>query len=462
MKKTSVLGVLGAAVVFLAASVSAAEPPTSAPTFTKDVAPILYDNCVVCHRPGEVAPMSLITYRDARPWGRAIKEKVTTREMPPWHADPRYGEFRNTRALSQQAIDTIVAWVDGGAPKGDDADMPAMPEFSDGWAATRDPDFVMELPVEYQVPAEGEIAYLDFYSRIPFEEDVFFDAIELRPSNRAVVHHSGAFLVSLPEGTTIVDGIPYGPDGERLSKQMIERGGVTPFSSKLVSFVPGRGYEAYTAGAAKRLPAGEFVHWVIHYNATGRPETDRSRLGFWFTTEPVTHEIINSLSGLGPSSYIVEGEELFKSDRGSGRDLPVIPPWVENWGVTSITAIVNDITIYGVTPHFHLRGKNMTYVLTYPDGESEVLLSVPKYDFNWQHYYDLETPMKVPAGSKLTIITNFDNSLKNRWNPAPQKEVYWGEQSWDEMYNPQLRITVDRWDLTQIEGKPTTEENQQQ
>ena len=461
MERSMTFSLLVAAGLLLVVSTTAAEPAESIPTFTKDVAPILFGNCVVCHRPGEVAPMSLLSYKDARPWSRAIREKVVTREMPPWHADRRYGIFRNDPSLSQKEIDTIVAWVDGGVPKGTDADMPTVPEFSDGWAAAVDPDFILELPVEYQIPADGETDLLNWYSAIPFKEDFFFNAIEMRPGNRAVVHHSGAFLVDLPDGTTIIDGAPHNTNGERLSKQDMEQGGVTPFTSKLVSYVPGRGYESYRERAAKRLPAGGFVEWLMHYNSTGRPETDRSKLGFWVSEGPITHEVSNSLGALGPSSYIVDDKELRQSDRGSGRDLPVIPPYVSDWGITSITTVQNDVTIYGVTPHFHLRGKTMTYVLTYPTGNTEVLLHVPKYDFNWQHYYDLATPKKVPAGSKLTTVTTFDNSVRNRYNPAPQKEVYWGVQSWDEMYNPQVRVTVDKWDLTKMK-RGTTEEDEEQ
>ena len=452
-------GILAAAVALLTAGMASAESAAEGmPTFSKDVAPILFDNCVVCHRPGEVAPMSLVSYQDARPWSRAIKEKVVTREMPPWHADRRFGDFINDRSLSQEEIDTIVAWADGGAVKGNDADLPPVPEFSNGWAANVDPDYVLEMPVEYQIKADGEIEYLNWYSAIPFEEDFFFDAIEMRPGNRSTVHHSGAFLVNLPEETKIVEGHLYNADGSPLTNKDLEGAGVTPGTSKLVSYVPGRGYEGYRGSVAKRLPANAFIEWVIHYNTTGRPETDRSVLGFWEKKGLITHEVSNSLGTLGPSSYIVNDLELQRSDRGSGRDLPVIPPFEPDWGVTSVTAVTNDVTILGVTPHFHLRGKAMTYVLTYPDGDDEVLLHVPNYDFNWQHYYDLQEPKKVPAGSKLTIVTTFDNSLRNRYNPAPDKEVYWGEQSWDEMYNPQVRITVDKYDLTKM-NRDKTEEN---
>ena len=447
--------------LLLAVAVVPALAAEGVPTFTTDVAPILYDNCVVCHREGEVAPMSLMTYSQVRPWSRAIKEKVVSRVMPPWHADPRFGEFRNARGLTQDQINTIVEWVNGGAPKGPDADLPQVPVFPKGWTGG-EPDYVVDLPVEFVVPAQGEMPELDFYTPLPFTEDRFVEALEMRPTNPAVVHHAGTFMATLPDDVTVIDGVAHAADGTPLNQRQIRRrsdGGdrfITPGASKLLSYVPGRGYEAYSHGAAKRLTAGAHINFEMHYNSTGREETDQTKLGLWFAKGPVTHEIINSLGAMGPSSYIVEGAELRTTDRGSGRDLPVIPPYAEDWQVISVTAVQNDVTVHGLTPHLHLRGKSMTYVATYPNGENEVLLSVPKYDFNWQHYYDLVQPKKLPAGSKLTVFTSFDNSIKNRYNPAPDKEVYWGEQSWDEMYSPQVRITVDQWDLTKM--KPATEE----
>ncbi len=440
----------------LLAGVSAAEPAAGVPTFTKDVAPILFDNCVLCHRDGEVAPMSLVTYAETRPWSRAIKEKVVTREMPPWHADPRFGEFRNARGLTQKQIDTVVAWVDGGAPKGEDADLPAPPEFADGWVHG-EPDYVLEQPVEYQVAAEGEVEYLDWFTRVPFEEDVFIEGVEMRPGNRAAVHHSGAYMVSLPEGTILRDGKAYAPDGEPLDRDLVKSGGVTQGTNKLVSYVPGRGYESYGRGAAKRISAGEYIRWDMHYNSTGKPEADRSKLGFYFYDGEPTHEVMNGLRGMGPTTYLVQGQELRRTDRGAGKGLPVIPPHEGDWEIVSVTAVQNDTTIHGLSPHLHLRGKAMTYIATYPDGRTETLLSVPNYDFNWQHYYDFAEVKQLPAGSKLTVVTLFDNSVRNRYNPAPDKEVYWGEQSWDEMYSPQVRITVDKYDLT-VGRKPTSDQ----
>ena len=439
-------------VMALLAGVSAAEPAEGVPTFTKDVAPILFESCVSCHRDGEVAPMSLTTYAETRPWSRAIKDKVATREMPPWHADPRFGEFRNARGLTQEQIDTVVAWVDGGAPKGDDADLPELPAFTVGWMHG-EPDYVLEQPVEYLVPAQGEVEYLDFFSRVPFEEDIFIQAVEMRPGNRAAVHHSGAYMVSMPEGTVLKDGLPFTSDGEPLDRDKVQLGDGNQGTSKLVSYVPGRGYEAYGRGAAKRISAGEYIRWDMHYNSMGVDTTDRSKLGFYFYDGEPTHEVTNNLSAMGPTTYLVRGQELRFTSRGAGVGLPVIPPNEGDWEIVSITAVQNDTTIHGLTPHLHLRGKAMTYVATYPDGQTETLLNVPIYDFNWQHYYDFAEAKQIPAGSKLTVVTLFDNSVKNRYNPAPDREVYWGEQSWDEMYSPQVRITIDKDRLSKPKGQ---------
>ena len=340
--KSPAMGIAVGILVALIAGdgVAAAE---EAPTFAKDVAPILYANCVVCHRPGEVAPMSLVTYEETRPWSRAIKEKVVSREMPPWHADSRFGEFRNARGLTQEQVDTIAAWVDGGALRGNDADLPPAPDFQEGWTGG-EPDYVVDMPIEFVVPAQGELPELDFYTPVPFEEDRFVEALEMVPTNRAVVHHAGTCMATLPGDVTVIDGVAHAVDGTPLNQRQIPRrvdddnGFITPGASKLLSYVPGRGYEEYSGGTAKRLAAGAYIDFEMHYNSTGREERDRTKLGLWFKKGPVTHEIINSLSGMGPSSYIVDGEMLRTTDRGSGRDLPVIPPLVEDWQIISMTA----------------------------------------------------------------------------------------------------------------------------
>jgi len=431
-----------------------AAPEEDAPTFTKDVAPILYEHCAECHRPGEVAPMALLSYQDVRPWSRAIKVKVESREMPPWHADPRYGTFRNARGLSGYEIATIAAWVDAGAPKGANEGLPSIPKFEDGW--TREPTYTIAMPVEFKIPAQGEVDYHNFYTAVPFPEDVFLEAVEMRPGNRSVVHHAGASNVELPADNHLEDGLLYWDENDepvdlntvrQTSRDALT--GTTPGSDKLISYVPGRGYEEYGRGAAKRLSSGRMIHFHMHYQATGRPESDQTVLGLYEYQGRPTHEVVNSLGSVGASTYIADGTEL------DSLTLPVIPAMVPDWELVGITAIQTPITIHGLTPHLHLRGKSMTYSVTYPDGRSETLLSVPNYDFNWQHYYDFAEPKQIPRGSTIKVRTVFDNSPRNRYNPAPQKKVYWGEQSWDEMYAPQIRVTVDDYDLT----KPRTDDN---
>jgi hypothetical protein len=469
---------LFAGVVALASVTSSVEtaPPPSTPTFTRDVAPIMFGRCANCHRPGEVAPMSLLTYEDARPWARAIKAKVVAREMPPWGADPAESlKMRNDVSLTQQQIDTIAAWVDAGAPRGDPADLPPAPAFATGWTFGREPDYILEMPVEFETPAEGELGVQMFYSKVPFTEDRFAEVVELRPSNRAVVHHAGIFFVDIPPDATLVNGRIVGPDGkviaERGSRGLPSTDGGLPGSSKLLSWVPGRGLDHHRPSAGKRIPAGKYINWQLHYNPTGKPEKDRTRLGIWFNKAPVTHEVLIRQAGDplatnkgGFSLYRAEGKEVeYTAEEGGTRRrgrTPNIPPYVENWHLTGITPVTEDITLYAMSPHMHLRGKSLKWVVTYPDGRDVTILSVPKFDFNWQFNYELAEPLKIPAGSKITGIGVYDNSTKNRWNPGPHLEVYWSEQSWDEMYQPFTEYSVDSQDLTKRAPSVTTSQRQ--
>ena len=438
------------AVVSVPDASSAAGP--AAPTFTKDVAPILYASCAGCHRPGEVAPMSLLSYEDVRPWAKSIRKKVTSREMPPWGADPHYGKFKDDRSLSDAQIQTIAAWVDAGAPKGRDADLPPVPAVASGWSHG-EPDVVIEMPVDFTIPAEGEVPVIDFFTRAPFSEDVYVKALEVRPGTAGVIHHAGLYVIDkLPDGARLVNGKILGADGKEMSRNQVARANgasATQEIQKLLSYVPGRGYEEYQGDAGQLIKAGSYIDFYMHYTPTGTPTHDRSKLGLYFAKkgQQVAHQIYHSFGAAGPTSYIVEGKEYTPKRRGDGDEgsvnLPNIPPYAENFKVVSVHTVTEPVTLYGLTPHLHLRGKSMKYTLTWPDGNEEVLLDVPKYDFNWQLYYELETPKRIPAGSKVTVVTLFDNSLKNPYNPAPEKEVYWSEQSWDEMYAPQARITVD-------------------
>jgi mono/diheme cytochrome c family protein len=450
MHRTSfLLGSLAGLIV--AATVRADGPATAgSPTFTKDVAPILYSNCVSCHRTGDIAPMPLMTYEDVRPWAKAIRTQVAARTMPPWGADPAYGKFRNDRSLSQAQIDTIAAWVESGMAKGDPSDLPPVPAFVAGWSHG-EPDAVVEMPIAFDVPAEGQVDVTDFYVQVPFDHDVYIKALEVRPGVPAVVHHAGLYVVDkLPPNAKLVDGRVIGADGKQMSRRDIARAvgrSALRENDKLLSYVPGRGYEAYQGGAGQRIKAGSYINFYMHYQPNGKAAADRTKLGLYFakTGQEVTHQIYHSLGDVGPTTYIVDGKQL--ENIAQDDDLPPIPPYVDDWKVVSVHAITEPITIYGLTPHLHLRGKSMKYTVTWPDGRDEVLLSVPKYDFNWQVYYELDTPRHIPAGSKITVTTLFDNSPKNRYNPAPEKAVFWSEQSWDEMYAPQVRVTIDSRDL---------------
>src|SRR3954454_1814006 len=430
------------------------------PTFSKDVAPIMFNKCAKCHRPGEVAPMSLLSYQDARPWAKAIKTKTSNREMPPWGANPQLSlPMRNDVSLSDKEIQTLAAWADAGAPRGNDADMPPAPAFAEGWSYGKEPDVVLEMPVEFDIPAEGELGVQTFFSKIPFTEDKFAEVLELRPSNRAVVHHSGVFVVDIPEGAQIVEGRLVGPNGKPFMERTesglpkTESGNLAG-ASKLLSWVPGRGVDVHRPDVGKRIPAGKYINWQMHYNPNGKPTTDRSRLGIWFNSKPVTHELLIRQAGDalattkgGLSLYRAEGREVeYTADESSTRrrsKTPDIPPYAEDWSLTGITPVTEDITLYAMSPHMHLRGKSLRWVVVFPDGREQTILDVPKFDFNWQIEYELEEPFKIPAGSKILGIGKYDNSPKNKWNPAPNLEVYWSEQSWDEMYQPFTLYSVD-------------------
>ena len=390
-----------------------------------------------------------------RPWAKAIRRRVASREMPPWGADPRFGKFKDDQSLNDAEIQTIARWVDAGAPKGNDADLPAAPKFAAGWSHG-EPDVVIEMPLDFDIPAEGELPVIDFFVKTPFTQDVYVKALEVRPGTAGVVHHAGLYVIDrLPDGASLVNGRILDANGKSMSRNQVARangGSSTEEIQKLLSFVPGRGYESYQGDAGQLVKAGSYIDFYMHYTPTGVPVKDRSKLGLYLAKpgQDVTHQIYHSFGAAGPTTYIVEGQPYApqrqrRDDPNSvegGVNLPNIPPYAENWKVVSVHTIREPITLYGLTPHLHLRGKSMKYTLTMPDGREEVLLDVPKYDFNWQLYYELETPRHIPAGSKVTVVSLFDNSAKNPYNPAPEKEVFWSEQSWDEMYTPQARLTV--------------------
>ncbi len=373
----------------------------SPPTFSKDVAPILYKSCVECHRPDAMAPMPLITYEDARPWARAVKQKVMKREMPPWGADPAIGKFSNDVSLKQSEIDTIAAWVDAGAPQGNPADLPAAPKYATGWSIGK-PDLIFKMQQPFNVPSDGTVPYS--YVTIPtnLKEDIWIRGVELKPTDRRVVHH---IISNLVEGS----GKPPDPT-PKLTRDPSRK----EIGSGLGGLVPGRLYSLFEDGVARKIPAGADIVLQMHYTTIGQPITDQTEIGIVLAKEP-------------PAKLRAEGGGAIPNMTFS------IPPGDPNYEVVGRQTFDRDTYLSSLYPHMHVRGKDAQYSIVYPDGREEVVLRVPKYDFNWQLSYKLAEPKFMPKGSTLKVTMHYDNSTGNRFNPDPTATVRWGEQTWEEM-----------------------------
>lgn len=383
MKATILLGVV--VVLLLVSGPTVTTTSENNVTFTKDVAPIFYKNCTGCHRPGEIAPMSLLTYNDARPWAKSIREKVANREMPPWHADPKHGEWRNDRRISQEAINTILAWVNNGAKEGDPKDLPPMPEYTPGWRIGK-PDQTFSAP-EQSVPADGVVDYQ--YLSVPtnFKEDRYITSAEIRSSAHAVVHHVIVF-VQEPGATSRLQG------------------------KLLVGFAPGEDPAIFRPGFGRKIPAGSNLLFQIHYTPNGTAMKDVTTVGLIYAKTPVQHTVVT---------------------RPVLQTAFVIPAGDPNYEVKSSFTFNESAQLYSFMPHMHLRGKDFEYKAVFPDGTSKILLSVPRYDFSWQTYYVLKDPVAVPKGTRIECVAHFDNSTNNKYNPDPTKAVRWGDQTWEEM-----------------------------
>jgi mono/diheme cytochrome c family protein len=393
-----------------AASDSNASSNSAAVTFTKDVAPIFYKNCATCHRPGEIAPMSLMTYKDARPWAKSIREKVISGTMPPWHADSKHGSFKNDRRLSKKDIDTIVAWVDGGTVEGNSKDLPRAPQFADGWQIGK-PDVVLTMGREFNVPAEGVVNYQYFLVPTGFTEDKWIQAAEVRPGNRLVVHHVIVFVVNT--------------ESLRRRLSLFGEGGI----DGLVGTAPGEEAIVLPDGVGRLVKAGSILVLQMHYTPNGTAQTDRTSVGLVFSRKPI------------------------EKSAGGGAAMNrrfAIPPGDPNYEVRSAYEFKEDSHIMNLMPHMHVRGKDFECRLIYPDGTSKVILSVPRYSFNWQTRYELKEPVAAPKGSRLVCVAHFDNSSTNKWNPDPTKTVRWGPQTWDEMMIGFVGFTLDNQNLQVI------------
>ena len=400
----------------LVIAMTAAAAANAPATFNKDVLPILQKNCQGCHRPGELAPMSFLTYADTRPWAKAMKEAVLTKKMPPWFAEK--GHFANDRSLSPDQINTLVSWADNGAPEGDVKDKPAPLTFQSGWNLK--PDMIIEMPKEFHVAATGTINYQNFRVKVNFPEDMWVVAAEMRPGNPKVVHH-GRVIVLPPGATWMSDAVP----GEPYEEGSEGMGGAKQGTDLLGKYNPGLGAQSFEIdGAAKFIPKGSDLVFNLHYTSIGTPQTDRSKVGLVFAKHPPAKRYW--MSPGTPAAFNL-----------------VIPPGDSNAEVVSeVTVGVDNAKLVYIQPHLHLRGKDYEVRVTYPTGESDTVFK-GTWDFNWQVGYQLAKPLPVPKGTKILTIAHYDNSVNNKFNPDPGKTVWWGDQNWDEMQAGFLGLVFD-------------------
>jgi hypothetical protein len=371
----------------------AADAPKA--TFTEDVAPILMKRCVSCHHPGEIAPMSLLTYDDVRPWAKSIREAVLTRKMPPWQADTKIGHFSNDISLSDREIDTIVRWVDHGAARGNPSKMPAAPRFNDGWKLG-EPDYVLDMG-KIDVPASGPDLFLDRHVQLDLPEDRWVRAVEIQIGNRKVLHHLVTFL-----GVVEMSG----SDGQR------PRNPISPTARILSVWAAGTPPTVFPEGMGHPVAKNQDLTFNIHLHPGGEAASDHSKVGIYFGKGKLEKTIRTGLTG-NPGI--------------------LIPAGADNVGSSASYVFGSDTQIISLFPHMHLRGKDMSYTLTYPDGRRETVLSVPRYDFNWQWLYYPEKHLEVPRGTRLDVTAHWDNSASNRNNPDPKRTVEFGEGTDSEM-----------------------------
>jgi len=383
---------------------------TRAPSFYKDVLPILQDHCQNCHRPGEVAPMPLMNYEQTRPWSDAIAHSVSMRMMPPWFADPRYGHFADDPSLSQQQIDTILAWVKAGSTAGDPHDAPPPRHWTEEWNIGQ-PDLVVEMPKPVHIPAEGEVEYTYEIMPTHFTEDRWVQMSEFRPGSPAHVHHAVVYI--RPPSS---DWLRHAPAGEpftasSLSDPADRRQAHETTSDLLLVYAPGSSPDQWPPGMAKFVPAGSDLVFQMHYTTNGTTAEDRTRIGLVFAKSPPAQRVIT----LQLNNHAL-----------------IIPPGADDFRVEVQGTLPHDATLLSLFPHMHLRGKRFEYDIVNDDGSVEVLLRV-NYHFHWQLSYKLAKPRPLKAGTKLRAIAWYDNSKNNPHNPDPTKIVTWGDQTSDEM-----------------------------
>jgi peroxiredoxin len=367
--------------------------PDAKVTYSNQIARILQNRCVECHREGEIAPFALTDYDEVVGWAETIQEVVQNNRMPPWHATHEFGHFENDRSMPDEEKEAIYAWVRAGAPKGDPDDLPEPRKWVTGWQLSREPDFVAPITAEpYAVPAEGEVRYQYFQIDPGFKEDKWVDAIEIQPGNRAVVHHI-LMVVGTEDDVREFDGGAMGYDG---------------------LFVPGQRVKPYSPGMARRIAAGSRLIFQVHYTPNGSKQFDQSRIGMTFVDPATVKFEVRTASAVNTDIRIPPGEANYRVE-SAGPRLPAAA------------------RLLALNPHMHLRGKKFFYEAVLPNGERKTLMDVPNYDFNWQTAYRFAMPLELPENTRLHCIAHFDNSNANLNNPDPVQTVRWGQQTWDEM-----------------------------
>jgi hypothetical protein len=392
---------LGLSIVAAAATVPASR------TYSKDVAPIMQARCQGCHRPGEAAPMSFGNYTEVRPWAKAIKEAIALKKMPPWFADPQIGHFKNDTSLTKAEADTIIAWVDAGAPEGDAKDLPPAKQWVTGWQIGQ-PEMVLEMPQAFDVPASGTVDYQYVILPYKFTEDRWVSASEVRPGARSVVHHVIAFIREPGSkwGRDKEPGVVFVPELNNNG----ERNGIS--GDMLAGFAPGVPATPLEPGRGRLIKAGSDIVLQLHYTTNGKAQKDLTKVGLSFCKEPPAQRVM--AMGVFNRKF-------------------TIPPGDANYRVDGEIELGHEVTISALLPHMHLRGKDFEYRVVYPDGRTDTVLRVPKYDFNWQFWYTPAEELVLPKGAKISCTAHYDNSVNNPSNPDATKAVKWGDQSWEEM-----------------------------
>ena len=386
-------------------------------TFNRDIAPIIFSNCVTCHRDGEVAPFGLTSYKQVSKRARQIAEVVSQRVMPPWKPAADYGHFSGERRLSDAQVSLIHAWAEADAPEGESADLPALPKFPTGWQLGK-PDMIVRMPKRFALHADGPDLYQHFVIPLGLNEDRVIRAIEVHPGNPKIVHHAHMFLDNTGQARLLDEADPS--DG-------YTRFGGHGLSSPayLGGWNPGATPHFFPRGTGRLMPKGGDVVFQIHYHPSGKPEFDQTEIGIYFAP-PDALQLIADL--------VVGNVDL------------MIPAGTSEARFTAEYTTPASILLMEIRPHMHLLGKSYRVRGLLPTGEEVPLVKIEDWDFNWQDSYILDPIVRLPAGSKIQIEVVYDNSSQNPANPnSPPKTVYFGEESTDEMSNCAIRVTADTY-----------------